>query len=84
MTECVLRAEEESAGMEGGARGKDFHDSFALRISRAGDRASNPFPDAFLIAQESPRGWDRMGLGRWAVGVTLGRVDSPPWCHTCQ
>lgn len=39
-----------------------FRDSFTLRISRAGDHASNPFPDAFLIVWES-RGWDRMGLG---------------------
>jgi len=40
-----------------------FRDSFTLRISRAGDHASNPFPDAFLIVWESRGGWDRMGPG---------------------
>lgn len=63
MTECVLRVEEESAVMKGGAREKNFRDSFTLRISGAGDRASNPFPDVFLIVRESRAGWESMGLG---------------------
>lgn len=48
-----------------------FRDSFTLRISRAGDRASNPFPDAFLIVWESRHGWD--GVGVVGVTVSVGR-----------
>lgn len=59
-----------------------FRDSFTLRISRAGDRASNPFPDAFLIVWESRQGWDRMGLGWWVSQCGWGG-GSPPLCHPC-
>ncbi|KAM7376770.1 hypothetical protein PAMP_006478 [Pampus punctatissimus] len=54
-----------------------FRDSFTLWISRAGDRASNPFPDAFLIVWESRGGWDRTGLTTYVSYVSVKLT----WCN---
>lgn len=56
-----------------------FPDSFTIRISRAGDRASNPFPDAFLILRESSV-YDRMGRGG---GCHSGEGDSTSLVSYC-